>query len=132
MGGNITDTRLSRVPCPWSSMAGVVVRVVGVSARCWVLREQAPSSRPPRSPLTWRGGGGVVAGVVVSVAVGMPVRVSARVGAGVCRGRGVSWWPWGVCELDSGCEHLDLNDLLMSDLADPSVWVCLFLVWFLL
>jgi hypothetical protein len=29
-----------------------------------------------------------------------------------CRWRGVaSGWPRGVCELDSGCEHLDRRDL---------------------
>ncbi len=107
----------------WSSVAGPggqhtgssgrVCGVVGVSARCWVLREQAP----PRCRvflLSRVGGWGRVCGVgvVVSVAVGVPVAhrpVLAGVGVAV-----VLRWPWGVCELDSGCEHLDLIDLFRS------------------
>ena len=71
--------------------------VRGVSARCWVLREQAR----PSSPLGGWGAGGVFSGCGWGAG-----RASARVFAGVWRGGSVSWWPWGVCELDSGCEHL--------------------------
>ncbi len=89
----------------------------GGVAHCWVLREQA---RPP-CPLC----GGVGAGGVSLVRVrarghtaGFLMVLASAVSPWCFRGRvgwGVGFWvgglvgvgfSWGVCELDSGCEHL--------------------------
>jgi hypothetical protein len=38
---------------------------------------------------------------------------------------GVAWasgWPWGVCELDSGCEHLGRETACLRVGGDRSVW----------
>src|SRR6185437_2395214 len=109
-------------------------RGVGVSARCWVLREQAPLFWPSFSRLPCGGGVGVVGGGLLSWAVGVLVGASARVCCGCLAWAWVLCWPWGVCELDSGCEHLDLNDLFcVIGLAGPSWWgVCWFWSGFLL
>src|SRR5581483_2565745 len=92
------------------------VRRVGVSARCWVLREQAPLRRI--AFLFSRVG---VGGCVRGWGLLSRWRWECRSRIGPCWWRVSAWrwvlrWPWGVCELDSGCEHLDLIDLLMSDL----------------
>jgi len=118
--------------------AGVVLvgragpRGVGVSARCWVLREQAPLFWPSFSRLPCGGWVGVVGWGLLSWAVGVLVGASARVCCGCLAWAWVLCWPWGVCELDSGCEHLDLNDLFcVIGLVGPCC--CgglLVLVWF--
>src|SRR5581483_8836572 len=83
----------------------------------------APAYRVPLLPC---GGWGVCAGGgVVGGGGGLGLlsrwRWECRSRIGPCWWRVSAWrwvlrWPWGVCELDSGCEHLDLIDLLMSDL----------------
>ena len=150
MGGNTTDdSPLSRVfragpyrgvgggrrPAPFQGPSPVLEgAVVGVSARCWVLREQAPLFWPSFSRLPCGGWVGVVGWGLLSWAVGVLVGASARVCCGCLAWAWVLCWPWGVCELDSGCEHLDLNDLFcVIGLAGPSWWgVCWFWSGFLL
>jgi hypothetical protein len=115
VGGNVVGSPVSRAP----SCGGWGVGV----AHCWVLREQA---RPP-CPAVWRGGGwGCLSGAgprpwsyrrvpcLVPFSVVFLLSLCFKGGAGRAGGGwgvrvgglvGVGF-PWGVCELDSGCEHL--------------------------
>ena len=135
MGGNITGNPRFRGVCAGRSLAGLV----GAGRR----------GPPVGRTGAWRCGGvGALLGpegtgpAVRPLGVGGPVvfslvvpgsfwslvpaararcpRLFAGWGARWCR-RGPWEGSWvGVCELDSGCEHLDLNEILvMSDLAGP-------------
>jgi hypothetical protein len=108
MGGNIVNVRSSspsyRVPFHGGGRVGWGL-VMGLAC-CWVLREQAPLGERVLLSLGCR------ALVPVLIPVLAPVPASRLSGWVGCGGwvRLVGCWGGGglvgVCELDSGCEHL--------------------------